>query len=223
MKILITDDHAVVRQGYASLLSVMLDPCELVEASSGEEACRLAVEQDFDVMILDINLPGISGIEAACRIVRRDPLAKVLFFSMYDEIPMVQQALDAGGLGYITKSSPPEVLVEAVQKVAVGRLYVEHELAMRLAMERFSQKEVDGRLGSMTQREFEVFVMLSKGCSSRLIAERLCISAKTVSNYTSVLKSKMQVASTAELVHLAIETGVLKVAGGLEREAVHYN
>ena len=212
MKILVTDDHAVVRQGYTSLLSIMLEPCEVQEAASGEEACRLASEQDFDVIILDINLSGISGIETASRILRRDSAARILFFSMYDEIPMVQQALDAGGCGYITKSSPPSVLVDAVQKVAAGQLYVEHELAMRLAMNRQPQTILDSRLQDMTQREFEVFVMLAKGLSVRLIAEQLCISAKTVSNYTAMLKSKLQVASNTELVHLAIETGVIKVA-----------
>jgi len=212
MKILITDDHAVVRQGYASLLSMMLDPCEVVEASSGEEACLQAVaHQQLDLMILDINLPGISGIETARRILKRDPDARILFFSMYDEMPMVQQALDSGALGYITKSSSPEVLIDAVRKVAAGQIYVEHELAMRLAMRQQPKTLSDQRLQEMTQREFEVFVMLARGFSVKAVAEQLCISAKTVSNYTAMLKSKLDVSSTTELVHLAIETGVLKV------------
>lgn len=214
MKILITDDHAVVRQGYASLLSVMLDPCEVVEAESGEEACMRCVAHRPDMMILDINLPGISGIETARRILKRDPDARILFFSMYDEMPMVQQALDCGALGYITKSSSPEVLIEAVRKVAVGQIYVEHELAMRLAMRQQPKTVSDQRLQEMTQREFEVFVMLARGFSVKAVAEQLCISAKTVSNYTAMLKSKLEVDSTTELVHLAIETGVLKVGAG---------
>lgn len=216
MKILITDDHAVVRQGYASLLSVLLDPCEVIEAGSGEEACSKVTEQDVDMLIVDINLPGISGIEAARRILKRDPEARILFFSMYDEMPMVQQALDTGALGYITKSSSPEVLIEAVRKVAMGQIYVEHDLAMRLAMRQPPRNQSHQRLQDMTQREFEVFVMLARGFSVKAVAEQLCISAKTVSNYTAMLKSKLEVDSTTELVHLAIEAGVLKV--GLEGE-----
>ncbi|MBE9397918.1 response regulator transcription factor [Pontibacterium sp. N1Y112] len=212
MKILITDDHAVVRQGYASLLSVMLDPCEVFEAESGEEACMRCVAHQPDMMILDINLPGISGIETARRILKRDPDARILFFSMYDEMPMVQQALDCGALGYITKSSSPEVLIEAVRNVAVGQIYVEHALAMRLAMRQQPKTVSDQRLQDMTQREFEVFVMLARGFSVKAVAEQLSISAKTVSNYTAMLKSKLEVDSTTELVHLAIETGVIKVS-----------
>lgn len=208
MKILITDDHAVVRQGYASLLSVMLDPCEVVEAGSGEEACLQNAAHQPDLIILDINLPGISGIETARRIIKRDPETRILFFSMYDEMPMVQQALDSGALGYITKSSSPEVLIDAVRKVASGQIYVEHELAMRQQPRTTS----DQRLQEMTQREFEVFVMLARGFSVKSVAEQLCISTKTVSNYTAMLKSKLDVSSTTELVHLAIETGVIKVA-----------
>ena len=154
MKILITDDHAVVRQGYASLLSVLLDPCEVIEAGSGEEVCSKVTEQSVDMLILDINLPGISGIEAARRILKRDPDARILFFSMYDEMPMVQQALDTGALGYITKSSSPEVLIEAVRKVAAGQIYVEHDLAMRLAMRQQPRNQSHQRLQDMTQREF---------------------------------------------------------------------
>jgi len=214
MKILVTDDHAVVRQGYASLLSVLLAPCEVVEAASGEDACsRYQLEQP-DMVIMDINLPGISGIEAANRILQRDAQARILCFSMYDELPMVQQALDTGVSGYITKSSSPQVLIDAVRKVAAGQQYIEHELATRLATARQRQPDTDQRLQEMTQREFEVFVMLARGLSVKAVAEQLSISAKTVSNYTTMLKNKLQVDSTTEMVHLAIEAGVIKVSPG---------
>jgi len=217
MNIVIADDHAVVRQGYASLLSVMLDDCTTIEAGSGEEACTVYQSAAPDLLILDVNLPGISGIETARRILQRDPEARILFFSMYDEIPLVQQALDTGAKGYITKNSSPDILLDAVKKVSLGNVYVEHELAMRLAMQR--PEQVDARLQEMTQREFEIFVMLARGLSTKAIAEQLCISAKTVANYTAMLKSKLDVASTAELVHLAIETGVIRV--GATEEVAH--
>ncbi len=209
MKILLTDDHAVVRQGYASLLEAMLDQCEIIEASCGRDCLSLWQQHQPDALVLDINLPDISGIETAKRILQRDSAARILFFSMYDELPMVQQALDVGALGYITKSSSPEVLLEAVRKVQAGQPYVEHDLATRLAMQR--NTGMDPRLEGMTQREFEIFVMLARGLTPKLIAEQLCISVKTVSNHSTLLKNKLQVSSTAELVHLAIQCGLLKL------------
>lgn len=208
MKILITDDHSVVRQGYASLLPAVIKGCEISEASSGEEAVEKYSEVKPDIVIMDINLPGISGIEAAVRILQQDSDAKVLFFSMYDEAPVVKQALDAGGLGYITKSGSPDVLMEAVERVAKGEIFIEYELVMSLALN--SQDVSDDRLRELTQREFEVFVMLARGENNSLIAEKLSISTKTVSNYVTTLKSKLGITSTAELVHLAVETGVIK-------------
>lgn len=209
MKILIVDDHAVVRQGYSSLLSAMLTPCEVLEAASGDQACQLCQSEPPDLVIMDVNMQGISGIEATRRILQRNSDIRVLFFSMYDEIPVVTQALEAGAKGYITKSCTPDILIEAVTKVAAGQLYVEHELAMRLAVTRPEQK--DTRLKEMTQREFEIFVMLAQGSNVKEISEQLCISSKTVSNYTAILKSKLNIGSVAELVHVAIEAGLVKV------------
>ncbi|MCP4595831.1 response regulator transcription factor [Neptuniibacter sp.] len=209
MKILIVDDHAVVRQGYASLLATVLSPCEVKEAGNGDQAYSMCQEETPDVLIMDVNMSGISGIEAARRILQRFPDINILFFSMYDEVPVVTQALDTGARGYITKSCTPDILIEAVKKVATGQLYVEHELAMRLAVSRPEQS--DQRLRDMTQREFEIFVMLARGLSVKDISDELCISNKTVSNYTAILKSKLNIGSTAELVHLAIETGLVKV------------
>lgn len=128
---------------------------------------------------------------------------------MYDELPMVQQALDTGALGYITKSSSPEILLDAIRKVLAGQPYVEHDLATRLAMQR--NNGLDPRLDEMTQREFEIFVMLARGLTPRLIAGQLCISVKTVSNHSALLKNKLQVSSTAELAHVAIQCGLLKL------------
>lgn len=209
MNILIVDDHAVVRQGYASLLATMLSPCVVREAGNGDQAFSMCQETAPEVIIMDVNMSGISGIEASRRILQRYPEVNVLFFSMYDEVPVVTQALNTGARGYITKSCTPEILIEAVKKVATGQLYVEHELAMRLAVSRPEQK--DKRLRDMTHREFEIFVMLARGLSVKEISEELCISNKTVSNYTAILKSKLNMTSTAELVHLAIETGLVKV------------
>ena len=211
MHILIVDDHAVVRQGYASLLRAMLPLVQVREAATGEEALVCVQEEIPQLVIKDFGLPGISGLETTRRLRQRLPQLRVLFFSMHDGLPLVRQALDAGASGYLTKSSAPDVLIEAVRRILAGHAYIEQPLATQLACNPQQQNCTDQRLQSMTQRELEIFLMLAKGTPSRVIAERLCISAKTVSNYLTLLKNKLQVSSHAELVHLAIDTGVMRV------------
>lgn len=211
MKILLVDDHAVVRQGYAALLRALLPEVQVIEACDGEEALAKAQEASPSLVIMDVGLPGISGVETTRRMLQRLPQLRVLFFSMHDELPLVRQALDAGAAGYITKSSSPDVLLDAVRRTLAGYAYIEQPLATQLARNPATANALDPRLHGMTQREFEIFVMLAKGTPTRLIAERLCISGKTVSNYLTLLKSKLQVSSHAELVHLAIDTGILRL------------
>lgn len=211
MKILLVDDHAVVRQGYASLLKALLPEVQVDEAGSGEAALSAVPLLAPHLVVLDIGLPGISGLETCRRLRQRLPQLPVLFFSMHDELSLVRQALDAGATGYITKSSSPDVLVEAVRRTLAGQMYIEQGLATQLASQKYTQGAVDPRLQSMTPREMEVFVMLSRGLPTQKIAETLCISNKTVSNYMTLLKHKLQVTSQVELVHLAIDSGVLRI------------
>ena len=209
MNILIVDDHAVVRQGYASLLATLLEGVTVSEAASGEEALQRVAQGCPELVILDVGLPGISGLETARRLRARQPQLRVLFFSMHDELPVVRKALEAGASGYLTKSAAPQVLLEAVRKVLAGHTYIEHGLATALACTGGDGQ--DPRLGGMTQRELEIFVLLARGVGVRQIADKLCISAKTVANYQTQLKNKLQVGSQSELVHLAIDTGLLRV------------
>jgi len=208
MNILLVDDHAVVRQGYASLLRALLPAVEVREAASGEEALSRVQEAVPHLVIMDVGLPGISGLETTRRLRQRLPQLRVLFFSMHDELPLVRQALDAGAAGYLTKSCAPEVLIEAVRRILDGHASIEQALATELAY-----SPSDQRLQGMTPRELEIFLMLAKGTPTRAIADQLNISSKTVSNHLTLLKSKLQVSSHAELVHLGIDMGVVRVAG----------
>lgn len=212
MKILLVDDHAVVRQGYASLLTALLPEVVVTEAASGELALQRVQEEIPNLVVLDLGLPGISGLETCRRLRQRLPLLPVLIFSMHDELALVRQALDAGASGYLTKRCAPDVLVEAVRKVLAGQAFIEQPLATELARQRPSATApMRGRLAEMTPREMEIFIMLARGIANREIAERLCISSKTVSNHVALLKSKLAVSSQAELVHLAIDQGLLRV------------
>lgn len=211
MKILLVDDHAVVRQGYAGLLKALLPEVQVDEAGSGEDALQRMPVLQPNLVVLDIGLPGISGLETCRRLRQRLPQLPVLVFSMHDELSLVRQALDAGATGYITKNSAPDVLIEAVRRTLAGQMYIEQELATQLASQKYTQGALDPRLQNITPREMEVFVMLSRGLPAPQIAEKLCISHKTVSNYMTLLKHKLQVSSHVELVHLAIDTGVLRI------------
>lgn len=214
MKILLVDDHAVVRHGCASLLQALIPDVRLREASDGEQALQRVHEEIPHLVIMEMALPGISGLETTRRMRQRLPQLRVLFFSVHAELSLVRQALEAGAIGYLTKGASLDVLVEAVRRTASGHAYIEQPLATQLACNPSSRDGADPRLRELTPREFEIFVMLARGLPPRVIADRLCISAKTLSNYQTLVKNKLQIVSQAELVHLAIDSGVVRV--GLE-------
>lgn len=208
MKLMIVDDHQVVRQGIASLLRSMMPGIVISELDNGQEGVSHYAQHHPDVVLLDMGLPDISGLEVARRIRQRWHGAAILFFTMHNELPIVRQALDVGALGFVSKSGAPEVLAEAVKRVAAGQPYIEHAIAMRLAMN--SDRPVDQRLKDMTQREMEVLLMYARGESVPGIAEKLCISSKTVSNHLALLKNKLQVNSSVALIHLAVDAGLVR-------------
>jgi DNA-binding NarL/FixJ family response regulator len=208
VRVLLVDDHAVVRAGYRMLLNVAPEIEVVAEADSGEVACRLFTELAPDVVVMDLTLPGIGGLEAIRRIVQRDQNAKVLVFSMHEDTLFVEQALAAGARGYVTKSSPPHVLVAAVKEVAAGGRPLAGDLAQRLAFARV--RGGDSPLKELSTREFAIFCLLAEGLSSAEVAKRLSLSHKTVANYGTQLKSKLNVGTAAELARLAIRHGVIE-------------
>jgi DNA-binding NarL/FixJ family response regulator len=206
-RVLLVDDHAVVRAGYRLLLQNAPEIEVVAEADSGELGCRLFAEHAPDVVVMDLTLPGMGGCEAIRRIVQRDPKAKVLVFSMHEDTLFVEQALAAGARGYVTKSSPPHVLVAAVKEIAAGGRPLAGDIARRLQFARV--RGADSPLKDLSTREFEIFCLLAEGLSSAEIARRLSLSHKTVANYGTQLKGKLGVATVAELARLAIRHGVI--------------
>ncbi|MEQ8660327.1 MAG: response regulator transcription factor [Gammaproteobacteria bacterium] len=206
-RILLVDDHAVVRTGFRTLLENQADLRVIAEADSGEQACRLYVEHVPDVVIMDLSLPGIGGLEAIRRIVTREAAARVLAFSMHEDIIFVEQALQAGARGYIGKSSAPVDLVEAVRQIAGGNIYIDADMAQRIAFQK--TKGADSPFNSLSTREFEIFCLLAEGLSVNEISPRLSLSYKTVANYATQIKAKLEVGTTAELARLAIRHGIV--------------
>lgn len=213
MNILIVDDHAMLRQGCTGLLQTAFPDALIQEADSAESAYAMFEPGRFQLVVVDANLPGMSGLELTARLLRKHIGLPILFFSMHEEASMVQQALDAGALGYVSKRCEPSVLLSAARSVAAGRRYIEHELSMQLVFRRPHQnagQQQAQALPEMTRREFEVFLLLAKGESVNQIADTLSLSNKTISNYATLLKNKLGVRSSGELVHLAIQYGVIQ-------------
>jgi DNA-binding NarL/FixJ family response regulator len=207
VRVLLVDDHAVVRAGYRLLLQNAPEIEVVAEAETGEAACQRFAELGPDVVIMDLSLPGIGGLEAIRRIRMRDEHARVLVFSMHEDTMFVEQALAAGARGYITKRSAPRVLVAAVKEIAKGGRHLDAEIAERLAFQRVRGR--DTPLTGLSTREFEIFCLLAEGRSAIDIAKRLSLSYKTVANYSTQLKSKLQVGTMAELTRLAIRHGII--------------
>lgn len=206
-RVILVDDHAVVRAGYRLLLSQTPGIEIIAEAETGEEACDKYRQLGPAVVVMDLNLPGIGGLAAIRHILARDPAARILVFSIHDEPVYVSRALDAGALGYISKSCPPGMLVEAVIITAAGKPFLEPAIAQRL---KASDRELTAApLGQLTAREFDILCQLARGLSARETAEELRLSAKTVSNYLTSIKGKLDVNTTAELVRLAYQARLI--------------
>lgn len=210
VRIMLVDDHAVVRAGYRVLLSQAAHLAVVVEAESGEQACQYYAEYWPDVVVMDLSLPGIGGLAAIRRIRARDENARILVFSIHDETAYVSRALEAGAQGYISKASAPDILLEAVLKIAAGGIYVEPALAQRMAEQSPSGDPPDTAVAELSAREFDVFCLLAQGHTTRQVAEKLHMGYKTAANHATAIRSKLGVNTTAEMAKLAYRQGLLK-------------
>jgi DNA-binding NarL/FixJ family response regulator len=205
--IMLVDDHAVVREGYRSVLQKQPGLRVVAEASDGAEAYRLFKESAPDLIIMDLSMPGIGGLEAIRRIRQWDKAAKILVFTMHQNVGFAVQAIRAGARGYVTKTSPPETLVRAVMDVLAGRVAISPDIDHELALSRLAGE--NSATDVLTAREFEVLRLLLAERSTEEIAETLHVSPKTVANLHSLIKGKLGVESDIELVRLALRQGIL--------------
>jgi len=209
IKVLLVDDHAVVRAGFKLLLTTSHNIEVIAEADRGEQAVQQYQLLAVDIAVMDLSMPGIGGLETIRRIIQRDAEAKILVFSVHHEQVYVNRALNAGAKGYITKNSAPEILPEAIEQVMQGQIFIEKGLlkeSVEFSVEDNYQKIIE----TFSAREFDIFRLLAKGLTVHKIAEELCLGYKTVANYATQIKKKMQVASIAELAHVAVILGVIE-------------
>jgi two-component system invasion response regulator UvrY len=209
IRILLVDDHAVVRTGFRLLLQSLAEVAVVAEAESGEAACQRYMELTPDVVVMDLAMPGMGGLEALRRIRARDPQARVLALSAHDDPMHARRALREGALGFLSKRSAPETLVEAVTAVAAGRRYIDRNLAQKLAL-----AEIEGAakplIEQLSEREFDVFIRLARGATVQKIAEDLNLSASTVGTHLYNIKQKLEVVNQSELTLLAIRHGLIE-------------
>lgn len=212
--VLLVDDHAVVREGYRRLLEHTPDMVVIGEAATGEDAYRLYAELSPDVVVMDISLPGIGGIEATRRILTRFPAARVLMFSVHDDLVFSARALQTGAFGYVTKANAPDVLIDALRTIAAGKLYISRDMAQDLALQMVPGQR--NPLQALSAREFEVFRLLVAGHRIEEIAPILSLSTKTVANYQSSIRQKLDVSNAAQVVRLALHQGLLTNEPGMD-------
>lgn len=206
--IMLVDDHAVVREGYRRLIEKHEGLCVVAEAQDGASAYRLYKLHQPDAVVLDLAMPGKGGLEVLRQLRQWDRHAQILVFSMHQNAAYALQAFQAGAKGYVTKSSPPELLITAIHDVCAGRKAISPDMAQKLALDRIDDEAAS--LESLSAREFDIFRMIADARPVAEIASTLNLSTKTVSNYHYLIKSKLGVATDVELVHLALRLGVIE-------------
>ncbi len=207
INVMLVDDHAVVRMGFRLLLEGSSDIKVVGEAESGEEACRKYPELKPDVVVMDISMPGIGGIEAIDRILAREPAARILVLSAHEDAMHARRVLKAGAAGYLTKRSAAEALMQAIRQVQQGKTFLEPEIAQQLAMQQLNGER--NPVDMLSEKEFKVFLALAKGQSVAEIAEIMSLSPRTIGTHLYNIKQKLGASNSAELAIIAIRAGLL--------------
>ncbi len=207
-RVMLVDDHAVVRMGFRMLLEATDDMTVVAEAETGEAAYQTFQDAAPDVIVMDLAMPGAGGMEAAKRILARDKGARILALSAHEDPSHARHMLKAGALGYLSKRSAPEALIDAIRQIAAGRMYVDAIVAQRMAMQEFRGET--NPVGLLSEREFEIFLQLAKGLSVNQIAEILTLSPRTVGTHLYNIKQKLNVSNQAEIALIAVRHGLIE-------------
>ena len=208
INILLVDDHSVVRMGFKMLIENESDMAVISEAESGELGITAYKEYKPSVVIMDITMPGMGGLDAIGRIIAFDKKAKILVLSAHEDSVHPKRALSAGALGYLTKRSAAEELIKAIRSVNSGTKYLEPNIAQQMAITQLSGE--NNPVEILSDREFEVFIALAKGKSTNEIADTMCLSPRTVGTHLYNIKQKLNANNSAEIALIAIRCGLLE-------------
>lgn len=210
IKVLVTDDHQIIVDGLKSLLNNTADFKVIGEANNGREALKIIENVEVDVVLMDIDMPVMNGIETLKEIRRRRLEVKVIILSMHHEAGMIKSLIDLGAMGYLLKSSPQEELVAAIRKVAAGQQYFSTQVTLSLLNKPQNSNNVEsGSAGLLTERETEIIKLIAEGFSNKEIGAKLFISHRTVDTHRTNLMKKIQVENIAGLISYAIKNGIV--------------
>ena len=205
--VMLVDDHAVVRMGFRLLVDGSPDMRVVAEADSGEDAVRRVDEAKPDVVVMDISMPGIGGLEAIRRVLAREPAARILALSAHEDAMHARRVLKAGAAGYLTKRSAAEALLQAIRQVCQGKTFLEPQIAQQLAIQQVSGTR--DPLDTLSEKEFKVFLALARGQSVQDIAAVMSLSPRTVGTHLYNIKQKLGASNSAELAIMAMRAGLL--------------
>lgn len=207
INVLLVDDHAVVRMGFKMLLESDADIKVVAEADSGENGVKMYMEHKPDVVVMDITMPGIGGLEATDRIMAKDSSARILVLSAHEDSVHPKRVLNAGAMGYLTKRSAAEELIKAIRTVASRKMYLEANIAQQMAIQQLNGEK--NPVDVLSDREFEVFMALAKGETTNEIAEILSLSPRTVGTHLYNIKQKLNASNSAEIALIAMRSGLI--------------
>ncbi len=217
INVLLTDDHALVRTGIKRLLEDSGQIRIIDEAESGEECIEKARELKPDVILMDVNMPGMGGLEASRRILSHDPDQKIIILTVHAEQNYPKRLLEIGARGYLTKECQLDEMLLAIRKVHEGGSYIEPKIAQKLALSMLPGND-SNLMDRLSQREFQVLLMVSHGLTNAEISKKLCLSPKTISTYRSRLMEKLEASNEFDLVRIAVEYGLVDFAQSVLNE-----
>ncbi|SQI40065.1 Response regulator uvrY [Leminorella richardii] len=208
ISVLLVDDHELVRAGIRRILEDVKGIKVVGEAQTGEDAVKWCRANDVDIVLMDMNMPGIGGLEATKKILRYSPDIKVIMLTIHTENPLPAKVMQAGASGYLSKGAAPDEVINAIRAIASGQRYIGAEIARQMALSQLAP-EADTPLSALSERELQIMLMITKGLKVNEIAEALNLSPKTVNSYRYRMFSKLNISGDVELTHLAIQNGIV--------------
>ena len=209
ISVFLVDDHELVRTGIRRILEDVRGLKVTGEAVNGETAVQWCREHEADVILMDMNMPGIGGLEATKKILRHTPDARIIVLTVNCENPFPTKVMQAGAAGYLTKSSAPDEMIQAIRAVHAGQRYISPEIAQQMALSQFATQDSDNPFKALSERELQIMLMITKGSKVNDIAEQLSLSPKTVNSYRYRLFDKLNISGDVELTRMAIRYGML--------------
>lgn len=209
INVLLVDDHELVRTGIRRIIDEVRGMKVVGEVASGEEAFQFCRNEEPDVVLMDMNMPGIGGLEATKKIVRYCPDVKIIILTVHTEDPFPSKVMQMGASGFVTKQTGPDDLIQAIRSVNVGQRYLAPDIAQQIALSKFTGNDAEQMFDSLSERELQIMLMITKGEKVQDIADQLSLSSKTVNSYRYRIFKKLNVQNDVELTHIAIRHGML--------------